>query len=166
MLEKIEYKAQVQDGLTIRPAENNDRQAVIALVREVLAEFAIPFGVASATDLQLHELPESYTRLGGRFWVAFDGDRLIGTVGVFPVKDSTYELRKMYLSPAARGKRLGQKLLDCALAWVIAHGGKQVVLDTTEEMGAAISLYERNGFVRDDRYITASRCSRGYAKQL
>jgi ribosomal protein S18 acetylase RimI-like enzyme len=57
-------------------------------------------------------------------------------------------------------------LLERAIAFARDAGAKRVVLDTTEQMKAAIALYEANGFVRDDRYITASRCSRGYVRTL
>jgi putative acetyltransferase len=72
----------------------------------------------------------------------------------------------MYLSPAARGRGLGRRLLEGAIAWTRASGGRRMVLDTTHAMKQAIALYEKNGFVRDDTQIRGSRCSRGYARDL
>jgi putative acetyltransferase len=85
---------------------------------------------------------------------------------VYPVAPDVYELRKMYLRPAARGLGLGQRLLDEALTWTRARGGRRMVLDTTHQMTRAIGLYEANGFVRDDAQIRGARCSRGYVREL
>lgn len=150
----------------IRPVHADDVPAVIALVREVLAEFGLEFGRGSATDAELYDLPASYEAHGGAFWVARAGGEIRGTCGVFPVSDATFELRKMYLRPASRGLGLGQKLLDEALRWTREHGAKHVVLDTVHEMTRAIAFYEANGFVRDDSQVRGARCSRGYRFDL
>jgi ribosomal protein S18 acetylase RimI-like enzyme len=72
----------------------------------------------------------------------------------------------MYLSPEGRGRGLGQRMLDDALAWARAHAGRRMVLDTTERMERAIAFYEANGFARDDTQKRAARCSRGYVREL
>ena len=150
----------------VRPVEANDVPAVVELVRTTLAEFGITFGVGAKTDDQLLHLPESYEREGGRFFVAFDGGALLGTAGVIPVEPGVFELRKMYLRPEARGRGVGQALFDACLAFVKAQQAKQLVLDTTEQMTAAIRFYEKNGFARDDAQRRQSRCSRGYRLDL
>jgi GNAT superfamily N-acetyltransferase len=85
---------------------------------------------------------------------------------VFPLGEATYELRKMYLSPAARGRGVGVRLLDEAVAFARAEGGQRMVLDTVEAMTRAIAFYEAHGFVRDDAQIRGARCSRGYVRAL
>jgi putative acetyltransferase len=85
---------------------------------------------------------------------------------VVVIEPGVFELRKMYLHPSTRGRGLGQQLFDACLAHVNAKAGHRIVLDTTEKMTAAIAFYERNGFVRDDTQRRASRCSRGYRRDL
>ena len=150
----------------VRPVEPADVDEVIALVREVLGEFGIAFGVGASTDTQLYALPRSYTDSGGVFFAARLGGALVGTAGLFPVPGGGLELRKMYLLPAARGQRVGWALWEACLAFARARGARRIVLDTTEQMQAAIRFYERLGFVRDDAQITAPRCSRGYRLEL
>jgi putative acetyltransferase len=152
-------------AVRIRPVLASDVPSVVTLVRETLAEFGLEFGAGSATDDALLRLPESYESSGGAFWVAV-ADDLAGTCGVAPVEPGVFELRKMYLSPAARGGGVGQRLLDECVSWTRSHGGRRLVLDTVEAMDRAIRFYERNGFVRDDAQIRGSRCSRGYARDL
>ena len=152
--------------IELREVRSADVPAVIELVSETLAEFGLEFGVGSPTDDQLRALPEAYAAHGGMFWVATDGDALIGTCGVFLLGPGTFELRKMYVRPAARGARLGARFLDIAVDWARAHGGERMVLDTVEEMARAIAFYEANGFVRDDVWIRGSRCTRAYVRGL
>lgn len=150
----------------VRTVRLEDVPEVVALVRRTLAEFGITFGEGSPTDEQLLGLPASYDDAGGRFLVAVVDGAIVGTAGMFPKGERRLELRKMYLDPAARGRRVGQALLDACLAFARSVGARDVVLDTTERMTDAIRFYEKNGFVRDDEQITAARCSRGYRLAL
>jgi putative acetyltransferase len=150
----------------IRPVERTDVDGVIALVTDVLREFGLVFGKGAATDDQLRELPASYAEHGGAFWIALRDDTLVGTCGVFPVAPAIYELRKMYLRPGARGTGLGTQLLDTAVTWTRAQGGRELVLDTIEEMTSAIAFYEAHGFSRDDTQIRGARCTRAYRRSL
>lgn len=154
-------------GFTVRSVCASDVDAVVALVRATLAEFGLGFGDGSTTDTPLYDLPASYVDHGGCFLVACeDSGALIGTAGIFPVAPGVYELRKMYLHPAARGRGVGAQLWAECLAFCHKRGARQVVLDTLNNMTDAIAFYERRGFVRDDAQIRGSRCSRGYRLDL
>ncbi len=153
--------------IDVRPAVAEDIGAIVELVTGVLAEFGLTFGIGATTDDHLRELPHSYTDGGGMFWVAHVDGALAGTCGVYPVEPpETFELRKMYLLPTTRGLGLGTRLLDIAVDWTRARGGKRLVLDTVEQMTRAIAFYEANGFVRDDAQRRGPRCSRGYRREL
>ena len=143
-----------------------DVPEVIQLVSATLAEFGLEFGKGSSTDDELHALPASYADRGGAFWIARRDGKLVGTCGMYPLSASTIELRKMYLSPAARGTGLGKQLLDTAIEWARQQRATHVVLDTMEKMTRAIQFYEAHGFVRDDAHIRGSRCTRGYIRTL
>jgi putative acetyltransferase len=156
-----------RSAFAVRSVSTSDVPAVVALVRDVLAEYGLRFGVGSETDVELEGLPGSYADRGGAFWVAFDENGgLAGTCGLFPEEPGTFELRKMYLRPEVRGRGLGQILLDTSVAWARSRGAVLMVLDTVEQMGRAIAFYEANGFVRDDTRIRGARCTRGYVKSL
>ena len=150
--------------IEIRPAELHDRPQILTLARATLAEFDITFGTGTASDAQLEGVPDSYRP--GTLFVAMRGDVLLGMAGLFPVGGGDWELRKMFLTPAARGHGLGQRLLDRCVAFARDNDAQRVVLDTIDAMHSAIALYERNGFQRDDAQIRASRCSRGYRLDL
>jgi putative acetyltransferase len=161
-------RSTVHEQFVFRQVIATDVPAVVAHVRQVLAEFDITFGVGAASDQELLDLPQSYVGRGGAFWVAqpSDSPRIVGTAGVVPLGDGVIELRKMYLLPETRGLGVGAALFDLALAHARSHGAQRMVLDTVDRMRDAIAFYERRGFVRDDSWISASRCSRGYVLEL
>ncbi len=83
---------------------------------------------------------------------AFQGTRLVGTVALeFSVKPKTRHkalLIGMYVRPAARGQRAGSALMAAALRFAQARQGVQALtLTVTQGNEAAISLYQRFGFV-------------------
>ncbi len=154
-------------GFLIRPITEGDVEGAVAVVRDTLAEYGLELGVGSETDSDVARLPGSYTTRGGRFLVAVDeAGAVVGTAGVFPLEPGVYELRKMYLRPAARGHGLGARLFEACLAFCREQGARQLVLDTRENMTEAIAFYERRGFVRDDAQKRGSRCTRGYRLDL
>src|SRR5690606_9607985 len=137
-------------GVRLREVTAADVPAVVELVREVLAEFGLEFGVGSPTDEEVMALPGSYQAGGGLFWVVEDErGALLGTCGIHPLGPDTMEPRQMYLRPAAPGR-----------------GARRMVLDTIERMEGARRLYERTGFVRDDDQIRGARCTVGYRLDL
>jgi putative acetyltransferase len=152
--------------IDVRPVRARDVPAVIDLITNTLAEFGLEFGKGATTDDELRELPESYARQGAAFWIAERAGELLGTCGVVPLAPDTFELRKMYLHPGARGAGIGRRLLDVAVAWARERGATRMTLDTVEEMTRAIAFYEAHGFVRDDAQIRGSRCTRGYIRIL
>lgn len=84
-----------------------------------------------------------------------DNDSLVlGGGGVAPLLGGAAdvcELRKMYFLPEARGRGLGQKLLELLAAHARTQGFKQMYLETESSMKSALALYERNGFRRLDQ---------------
>jgi putative acetyltransferase len=152
--------------IEVRTVTASDVPEVVKLVADVLGEFGLAFGQGSQTDNELYELPASYSQRGGAFWVAYRGNELLGTCGVFPLSSTMFELRKMYLRPASRGSGIGKRMLETAIEWSRTQKASHVVLDTTHEMTRAIAFYESHGFVRDDAHIRGARCSRGYVRTL
>jgi ribosomal protein S18 acetylase RimI-like enzyme len=67
------------------------------------------------------------------------------------------ELKRFYVAPEARGRGLGQALLDTAIAEARSRGFTRLILDTLEDrMAGAIALYRRAGFVDTGRRTTSA----------
>lgn len=86
------------------------------------------------------------------FWCLFDGENMIGTVALKKLNDEYCELKSLYLLEQYHKKGLGYQLLKTAILKARQDGYKEMYLDTLSSSTKAISLYEKMGFVRTERY--------------
>jgi molybdopterin-guanine dinucleotide biosynthesis protein A len=132
------------DALRIRilPFRAEYADGLRALVADTLREYG--FEPDPRLDPDLDDPGAVYEAL----WVALMDDGVVGSVALRRLGPREVELKRMYLRPRLRGRGVGRKLLQIALAWAREHGIERVALDTTERMEAARHLYEAHGFVR------------------
>lgn len=77
------------------------------------------------------------------------GADVVGSVGLFEdpdEADDTLTLVAMYVTPRARGLRVGDRLVQAVLDEARARGRDHVLLEVTGGNTPAIGLYERLGF--------------------
>jgi putative acetyltransferase len=165
----------------LRPATNADCEPVRNLVFPVLAEYHLKPDPA-CTDADLQDIEQSYFRRGGVFYILEEKDgSTIGSYGLYPIADSdprtaksqdtaaqsaTCELRKMYLRRDYRGKGLGRRLLEHALAEACRLGFGTMTLETASVLKEAIRLYESYGFQPYRPAHLSCRCDQAYSLEL
>lgn len=151
---------------TIRPATAADGPAARAVVFPVLEAYGLK-PEPDGTDADLFDLDGAYLACGGAFFVVVDGAGLVvGTCGLKPIAEGTVELRKMYLSPAARGRGLGRRLLEHAIAEAKARGFRRMELETASPLVEAISLYRSGGFSPRCGAVETKRCDQAFFLDL
>lgn len=152
---------------SLRPATNADAPAVRELVFGVLREYGLAPD-PDCTDSDLADIEAAYHRRGGRFGVLVDeaAGQVLGSVGLYPVDEQTVELRKMYLRRNARGRGLGRRMLEHALAEARRMGFARVTLETASVLTEAIALYRRYGFTPFDAPHCSRRCDQTYVLAL
>ena len=69
-----------------------------------------------------------------------------------PLEDGACEMKRLFVSPAARGTGLGAALAEAVVRMAALRGYAEIRLDTLPTMAAAIGLYERMGFGRTPPY--------------
>lgn len=126
--------------VAFRPEHTTGFQSLVA---DTLREYG--FEPAEHLDPDLTD-PTVYEAL----WVALAGGEVVGSVALRRIGPRELELKRMYLRARLRGRGVGRKLLQTAIAWARGHGVARITLDTTETMAAARHLYETHGFVRLD----------------
>jgi GNAT superfamily N-acetyltransferase len=70
----------------------------------------------------------------------------IGCVALIPMGDARFELSKMAVSPALRGKGLGRTLILHAIAEARRLGARSLFLGSSKKLANAVHLYESVGF--------------------
>lgn len=144
----------------VDPAEPDAREAVRRYIAEVAATFPAGFdpGDPVADEPSLRP-PE------GAFVVAYRAGRPVAAGGVRTYGGAA-EIKRMWVDPGVRGRRLGSRLLACLEDLAAELGHDLVRLDTNEALGAAIALYERAGYERVERYNDNPYATHFFAKRL
>lgn len=76
------------------------------------------------------------------------------------------ELKRMWVSPAARGTGLAGRLLAHLERLALEHGRSTMVLDTNSALTAAVRLYERNGYASVPAYNDNRDADVWFSKRL
>jgi ribosomal protein S18 acetylase RimI-like enzyme len=97
---------------------------------------------------------------GAIFFVLADGVPL-GTCAMQVESPGVYQLAKMAVDPAARGRGYGDLLMDAAIAWARARGARRVELLSNTTLAPAIALYRKHGFVEEGRRVKQYRRQSG-----
>ena len=124
-----------------------DSQPVIDLILHIQQkEFGVPVTLNDQPDLI--DVPATYFKGVGNFWVMRDGDKLIGTIAMIDIGNGQVAVRKMFVAKAYRGKTTGvaKTLLEHLLAACRHSGVREVYLGTTDVLKAAHRFYEKNNF--------------------
>jgi GNAT superfamily N-acetyltransferase len=74
------------------------------------------------------------------------GSAPAGIAGGFEIGPGTVELVSMWVRPQARGRGIGQALVEAVVGWARARGASRVHLWVTENNDHARLLYARCGF--------------------
>lgn len=90
-------------------------------------------------------------------FMALHGDTPVGFTQLFPSFSSVsmqrlWILNDLYVRPAWRGRRVGERLLEAASELARASGAKGVQLETAIDNVSAQRLYERYGYKRDTEF--------------
>jgi putative acetyltransferase len=98
-------------------------------------------------DNELQVISQQYNKPTGALLLAYDEDKPIACAGVRKLEHGIAELKRMYVTDAYRGRKLGSELLEQCLSAATNLGYGKIRLDTLSDMTAAISLYTSRGFV-------------------
>lgn len=86
------------------------------------------------------------------FWIMLDGEEIIGTAALKRMDECRCELKSLYLYERFQGRGLGRKLLETVIEEAAQSGYREMYLDTLSTSARALTLYEKTGFVRTERY--------------
>jgi len=130
-----------------------DVQATVQLFNAYASSIGVDLGYQDfATELAT--LPGKYAAPTGELLLARNSDgEPLGCVGLRPIApDGCCEMKRLYVSPKARGLGLGKALVAAIIEEAVRIGYSEMRLDTLPTMSEAISLYKRAGFLPIDPY--------------
>jgi GNAT superfamily N-acetyltransferase len=124
-----------------------DLGAAKGLFEEYAASLGLDLGYQNFAA-ELAGLPGRYAPPEGALLLARDGTgEPLGCVGLRPLAPAgCCEMKRLYVSPQARGLGLGRALVEAILGEAVRIGYREMRLDTLPGMAGAIALYRAAGF--------------------
>jgi putative acetyltransferase len=130
--------------IEIRPlAPSDDATAFRTLNEEWITRY---FTLEPKDREILNDPVHSILLKGGHIFMAYAGAEAIGCVALIPMQNGVYELSKMAVSPHLRGRGLGRRLLQHAIAQARGLNAKSLFLGSNKRLKNAVHLYESVGF--------------------
>ncbi len=135
----------MQSGLKFQiiPFMASMQSSIDELMQSISDEFEETiYGPDSKTLTELAAIPRR------TYWVAMDGERLAGTVGIALINDNNAVLKGMMLHKDYRGKEYGLSslMLHRAELEAVKLGAGIMFLGTMTQMQGAQRFYEKNGY--------------------
>ena len=110
-------------------------------------EWLDKYNLTESHDLEILDDPQgSVIEKGGCIFLAMDGEKVIGTAGLWKENDSEYELIKMGVDTEYRGQGISKILLDRCLEEAKNRKATKVFLFSNSQLKTALKLYEKYGF--------------------
>ena len=103
-------------------------------------------------EAELDDPAVRYSPPQGELLVALENDEVLGMVAYHRLTSKRCEMKRLYLTPNARGRHLGERLVETIIDHAKASGYEEMVLDTIKPLKAAVSLYRKLGFEECEAY--------------
>jgi putative acetyltransferase len=118
------------------------------------------YNLTEAYDLEILDNPnEKVIDGGGCIFLAMDGEQVVGTAGLAKEQEGIYELIKMAVDIAWRGRGISKILLDYCIEEAKKLKAEKIFLFSNSQLLTALKLYEKYGFrhveVTDSPMLTA-----------
>lgn len=130
----------------IRRYNIEDKTLILQLIQTIMhEEFTDDLSAYPMEDIE--NIEKAYHGLGDAFFVATDGNKIIGTVAIKKEDDRIALLRRLFVAKAYRKQQIGLKLIDRAIQFCDEMGYEELIFRTTSKMQAAAKLCQKKGFV-------------------
>jgi GNAT superfamily N-acetyltransferase len=124
----------------------DDEASVLSIWREFIANSPVDLGYQD-NDAEFANLPGKYATPRGCVLLADRDGEVEGCIALREVSAEVCEMKRLYVRPHARGRKLGHKLVERLIAQAREVGYREIRLDVQEKSASARKLYEAFGFV-------------------
>lgn len=153
----------MKSNITIKKVDENLLDQAIELIEEYYDSINVV--VRDDRETILHYALESNSGI----WLAFSDEKPIGCVLLRPlpiVSPTSVEVKRLYVRENFRGVGAAQLLMVALEEAALNLGNDWIYLDTKDDLISAIKFYEKNGYVRCERYNDNPQATIFMRKQL
>ena len=102
-------------------------------------------------DFTMNNL-DKFAKPDGRLLLVEVDGKIAGTISLRKIRKDAGEIKRMYVNPKFRGKKLGNLLIEEVIEISQGNEFSKLYLDTAHFMSSAISLYKKYGFKETTSY--------------
>ena len=95
---------------------------------------------------------DKFAEPDGRLLLVEVDSEIAGTISLRKIREDAGEIKRMYVKPKFRGKKLGNLMVEKVISISEENGFSKLFLDTALFMSSAVSLYKKFGFKEIDSY--------------
>lgn len=145
MTELADTRAARRTVLSVE-VRNHDLTSEVAqrLIKALNAELEARYPEEGANFFRLD--PDEVSDGRGAFLVAYIDGKPVGCGAVRRIEPNVAEIKRMYVDPSVRGRRVGRRILDALESHARRLNARRIVLETGPRQPEAIALYEHAGF--------------------
>lgn len=103
-------------------------------------------------DEEINHLESKYGMPDGRLYIAYCDGELAGCIGLRKIDRQSCEMKRLYVRPGFRGKKIGSLLVEKIITDAKEIGYSYMLLDTLPFLQSAIHMYKRHGFYEIESY--------------
>ena len=108
--------------------------------------------------------PKKIIQNGGQIFFAIIDNEVVGTVAMIKNSDKVYELAKMTVKFAFRGKGIANLLMDKCIKFAFKKNAREIFLISNDSLIVARNLYEKYGF--KEVVLDSQKYKRGNVKMI
>ncbi len=132
--------------MEIIPYSDKYKEQVVELVMNILEN---EFGHHSRSGRpDLHKISEVYQKNNGNFWIAVEGENVIGTIALSDYGNGKGYLERFFVKKELRRRGVGRKLISSLLDFAKEKNYKKIFLSTWGNLLSGNNFYIKNGFRR------------------
>lgn len=133
--------------ILIRTYQPGDIEYIVKRHRELYeVEYGFNTKFGDYVEKYMHKFDICHDKTQENIWVAERERKVIGTIALVKVDDSTAQLRWFLIEPEIRGKGLGHTLMKTTIDFCKEKNYKHVLLWTVNILDTARHLYKSYGF--------------------
>jgi GNAT superfamily N-acetyltransferase len=118
-----------------------------AIFKQLNLEWLDHYNLTESHDLMVLDDPEgTILDRGGFIWLAETDGKIVGSAALMKEDEGIYELAKMSVTTAYRGKGISKLLIEKCLDKAKEIAARKLSLFSNHQLQTAIGLYEKYGF--------------------
>ena len=101
---------------------------------------------------EMEHLESKYGLPEGRLYLDYCDEELAGCIGLRKIDNQNCEMKRLYVRPKFRGRKIGNLLVEKIIDDAKKIGYSHMLLDTLPFLKSAIHMYKKYGFYEIDSY--------------